>query len=80
MSKDGRPRTTPNLSNVIMCGGNPTPDDLAKVQEFAAALAQPTDHLMNVALVEQMAEGGDEECADALKRHAEHCRYPECQP
>lgn len=78
--KDGRPKFTPDLSGVIMCGGKPTPHDLAVVQEFAAALNQPTEHLVNIALVEMQAADGDEESAAALKRHAEHCRYPECQP
>ncbi|QDP45505.1 hypothetical protein SEA_FUZZBUSTER_21 [Microbacterium phage FuzzBuster] len=62
----------------ILCGGTPTPDDLAKVQEFQAALAQPTEHLTRLALVE-MDESGAPEIADFLARHAAGCDQPECQ-
>lgn len=78
MSKDGRPRFTPDLANVIMCGGEPTANDLAAIQAFRGALSQPTEHLTTLALIETDAELGDQEAIDALKRHAEHCRFPEC--
>lgn len=73
MGKDGRPRTTPDLSGVIMCGGTPTPGDLAIIQEFKAALSQPTDHLTNLALIEMQAADGDADSAAALERHAARC-------
>jgi hypothetical protein len=62
---------------VIVCGGEPTPDDLAKLQEFAAALALPTPHLVRLALLEQDVSGMPE-VAEALARHAAGCAAPEC--
>lgn len=55
---------------VLMCGGKPSPSDLATVQEFAAALAQPTKHRQLLALLE-MGETPEER--DALARHASRC-------
>lgn len=43
----------------LMCGGTPTPSDLAKVQEFSAALARPTRHLQQLAIMEMDAESPD---------------------
>jgi len=62
----------------IVCGGTPTPDDLAKLQGFQAALAQPTEHLTRLALLE-MDESGLPEVAEALAHHAAECDRPECQ-
>lgn len=47
--------------SAFLCGGTPTPDDLAKVQEFAAALALPTEREVRLALIEMMAADGDED-------------------
>ena len=66
------------VGGVFMCGGEPSPDDLAAVQEFAAALALPTEHLTRLALLE-MDTSGAPEVAEALARHAEGCDRPECQ-
>jgi hypothetical protein len=62
---------------VIVCGGDPSPDDLAALQEFAAALALPSEHLTRLALLE-MDTSGDPAVAEALERHAATCRRPEC--
>lgn len=51
-----------------MCGGTPTPDDLAAVQNFAAALAQPTKHLQALALMEWQVDQYPE-YAEALAKH-----------
>ena len=36
----------------ILCGGTPSPHDLAVIQEFAAALQLPTDRERRLALLE----------------------------
>ena len=64
---------------VIACGGEPTPSDLATLQEFAAALALPTPHLVRLALLEADTSGMPE-VAEARARHAAGCSAPECQP
>jgi hypothetical protein len=57
------------MTNAFICGGEPAPRDLAIVHTFAAALAQPTPHLTNLALIEQMAEAGEQDALDALAHH-----------
>lgn len=53
--------------SAILCGGEPTPADLATIQEFGAALAQPTQHLQRLALIE-MGDTAAEKAALASHR------------
>lgn len=54
----------------FMCGGKPSPEDLATVQEFQAALTQPTKHLQALAFLEM---GDSDEERAALAEHARKC-------
>lgn len=67
-----------DIPGAIMCGGKPTPGDLAKVQEFQAALSQPTPHLTRIAMIEMLAADGDADAEAALERHRMRCF--ECWP
>lgn len=53
--------------SALLCGGKPTPDGLAKVQDFQAALAQPTRHLQRLAIMEMDAD--NPEYAAVLATH-----------
>lgn len=63
-------RTETPMPNAFLCGGKPTPADLATIQEFAAALALPTKHQQAIALLEMGATDAERE---ALARHASRC-------
>ncbi|GAA1915166.1 hypothetical protein GCM10009775_04500 [Microbacterium aoyamense] len=56
----------------FMCGGTPTPDDLAKVQEFAAILSIEDEHLRALATMEWQADQYPE-YRRALDEHASRC-------
>lgn len=58
------------MADVFLCGGKPTPKDLATVQDFSAALAQPTKHLQALAMLEM---GDSEEDVAAVAEHERRC-------
>ncbi len=53
----GRRQDAPAPRRVIVCGGTPSARDLQTIEEFAAALEQPTDERRRAALLAMSDDG-----------------------